>query len=1376
MLSDLGLVQRFPMLSKGITTHLVVYRKFITGNRKDSSARGAAGVDIIQLRNSIVSAVKEARNGLRQHQELKVQLGFEKTHRQFVIFARAVRVLESQGYVKRVIVHTQSDKGEKVYKVRCIKFVKDLPESDDKGDLESDLSDDSDFAEIDEEPDADGTGTTAAGATTDTTSSKTSTPAKGKIGQGADSNVTSGTRERSGDSADAPDVSQIDSSSLVKIYEDGYIPDQSDKKYIFFNQFYPLENQIYDCINSGGEFGIPAMDLGSNLVGSNYSRIFARILDTLSDKPATASKSAGKKKKPIVPPKNLEHLTIIRGIDFSARMKFYRYFSQPGYFAYGGKTPEENWGTWKEINLTGAAKSLRALDKKLSSALPGLVEVRQDNEGNVVPLFHGEKGKIGDYAVINAAPRPPETSTGKKKGRPRKSDVAVDPNAPPRKRGRPRKDKSDQPPVKLSKSGKVRATRASKEAEVKIEEGVDRASAESVNIQEDMLTQDAADEAAAALVGLRGETSSQTSSAFNDREQVMTDGEEERDLDQVSTDVTPIDNTAQNNVDSAVVSRVDVGVPVQPTSPHVEGTTSIKVKAEPDDDHSANSSIYTTPVPDIPVIPTTPSLTPGFQPEVREGPTVDTPAATSTTGEQINSTAPSESGPTPGDAEELANSSNTIKRYKPKPKAPSSELSFALIKRKAQIMSILEDKNGVVEGGTHLQNLIAAKFSEKEGSTIDRKTVQRVVTHMLANNDLHEILLSVPKDKDAPAKGSPGSKQILFLPSIDPDCEEIRKLKASIAEGVKKRAPTILPVPRISMSKDDLFVRHIRASRLKQVDSTKVKSRKSERSRPVAVRREPRVPPTPREVVPPKSTADAERPAKARRVSKKESAIDKNILMIRPYNPPSNEQSTSVGGEGYQALEFLPNYVPPKPQRRHKNLDPVTGRIRRSLQKGRRSKVDNERLYRVVIIVRSMFSTSLGSIDWEKVVTAFPNMLPSTAKSKWPSLRDRYGGRKQVGRAMKRWEDLFLKSYENGELPLVHDNDYDVGFYADFWKANENELEISPVPWLLDNDEGIEQGYELVSIEADHARDPIDLLYYSTSMVKTDELMTQSPFGYDPASLLPETSPTDKAKQAVKGTIATSHRIYDANISKDILLSHGAETSIKAVKELEADRSIVYLPRDKEKVLPGRNYLFSDKFNAQLDLRIGNGMFHEATEFENKLISTFESSKGMIMSRTAPDSSLVALLDLICYRKVDLVRINTLTNIMLSGYTSRIIDKEKLDSDIIIRGLLSHEESLTKLVRPEIPPPLGSGCQYIWTSVIGTLNEDIWARVLKQILMVVTFRPGISSVALHRKMSLVLTYEETTTALKWLCERECIRVGEYDAHFILPRWYSNIFA
>lgn len=145
-LMEQGLVSRFPYYD-GHNTNLIVYRSFVAANRRklgisaggQTATAGSSGVDITDFRKRLVDATCNAHNRIRQFLDLRDEMGCGKTRRLKSYFARAVRQLEANGYVKRVYVYPDQEKAEKYY---CLKFIKPYVNTTDMADGDDDEEED----------------------------------------------------------------------------------------------------------------------------------------------------------------------------------------------------------------------------------------------------------------------------------------------------------------------------------------------------------------------------------------------------------------------------------------------------------------------------------------------------------------------------------------------------------------------------------------------------------------------------------------------------------------------------------------------------------------------------------------------------------------------------------------------------------------------------------------------------------------------------------------------------------------------------------------------------------------------------------------------------------------------------------------------------------------------------------------------------------------------------------------------------------------------------------------------------------------------------------------------------------------------------------
>lgn len=1250
-LVEAGLVQKIPVVRGGAHTNLVVMKRFRNEQQPlDESSR----YGLQQVKRAIVNATKVARNGLREVEDLKMELELTKNRRGNVIFNNATRILQAGGYVTRVIVF-RSDNENKKYK--CIKFLKDMTDQTEEEDSEED--DEDMFDDLDDN-------------------------------MVVKENTTKGQHQIQ----PGPDLG--DSSELIKMEDDF----STTVDTVLFNSFYPLENQVYDLVASSGVEGMPAMDVCKRLVGRAFNRNVSRLLTDVSNQPADGRKKTAKSSSAASP--HLDHLAIIRGIDFSARMKFYRYFTHPNYNRFSHEPLDPIWGTYKQPDLKGHCKTLQHLNAKSYIPLPGSMEILQKSDGTMVPYFHGDKGKAsmvsGKFVTMAQAVVPPGStpSSSKKRGRPRKRPLTDDESSPPAakrkpsgKRGRPRKQ----------------------------------------SLLNDSVTETQAYEISA-RVPRKTRGQSKRLAVYGE------ENDQDKPMYDVSKDVIDLESQMPLEQDAAAaLSQAGVIPAIDPAASN--GFADVNGHDHP----PAESSPL--PIVQSPIVENTEAAV-----------------------EKIPRIAP-------------------VKRAK---YSMRGSLSFAEMKRQNQLLELLKENDGVIEGGVMLLRRFNQRFSGEMGSQIDRKTVEKSVNRLCDEGALYKYSFEVPTTQFI--------RYLIVDSAIDSDSPSVQELKQLVIEGIRTKAdPTqewsqvahehvdfqyYMKTPAIPAASSKAVERLQSQSRArKEKKEKKVAKEKASASQPIdipidielqcqPINHEPssnKVMPVKRgRVTEVKKEADASLDSKRtpKRGKRKTSILSKLVPTDDIYDHDQVKGDFSSASEAASSKEVKRN--------------PLASGTRKRNTVKKADLVDNDLFFRVVIITRSLFFAS-GVINWDKVVETLPQYSLKIAKSKWPRVRDKYGNTRGVNLATKRWESFFLRHYENGDLPAI-DNfyDFDVLFYAEYWRTHDKDLAQTNTPWLSETRAETMEQYNFYENERASV---LEAFYNSPSMIKTDELLSNFPFGYSAYENEHENDDSSsdivaRAQRTIKAIIATDNEVYDPKIAERYLTAFGEQTCAEAVSQLENERSVIYVPKDKEKVRPGRNYIFSEKVHSLLQSRLGNKVLDEASIFERGLVDAIQASKGFIMSRTAPDSSLVSILDLVCHRQIDLVRVNTQEKNVLVGYKSRAIDKDKLDCDIVLRGRASVD--VGHMTRPVVKEPLSQEpLGNIWTNVAGGLSVDLWRRIICALLLIIALRPGIRPSYIRQKYKLVLTYSEVLMVLDWLEARQSIYKGECDGYFIKARWYSNVY-
>ncbi|ODQ67075.1 hypothetical protein NADFUDRAFT_49520 [Nadsonia fulvescens var. elongata DSM 6958] len=1434
-LIDHNLVKKCPVIQNSNHTHLIIHSKFVEKNTNFSEQINDR-FEATQLRRSVVEALKNAKNQIRNYWDLKEQLGYDKPDKPTRAFSKCIKGLVKGGYIKKVYVTKGDANNEKTSKLFCLMFIKDYEAIEESDEEESDVENDD--------------------ATNDFEEQVKVAPSK-----------------------ELRD--QIDDSTLDSIRIEEQDDDTGDKvvsmERPLFNQFYPLENQVYDLVNSQGMKGISVMTLQSALVGKGFARAFSRLLDVYVDKPGKNGKITKSSQ-----PTHIHQYNIIRGIDFSARIKYYRYFSQLGYCQFTNSQPDPAWGCFKPSEKP--AQPIHIVEKKINKFLPGGIEIAEDLNGRRFPVFradttrsktlgHSQDLDESTYTIISI-PRPHDVISNAKlikKGRPRKSELEGRSVEPPqllleagrqsepikRGRGRPKKVNNIPKPI-VDKTKSVSSVTGPNDSVTDIisqaVEGVKN------NLGFKPVNTESSSPSLTTVLskGSVGtiENNNNIISKFSD----ITVSSEDRDVQDVEMVDTHVLEAITNGTKPKKSDR-DSDVEMIDTVNSADSTerlrsisggvnrlqvlsTAINSVAKPVLGHilkpilghaeNFSSGLSTLSIKDSTTAPFSKPM------ESEASAESSTKATTQETTADVSSELAAEPKrkPTPsGNSPMLVQSKLSFLPSKtmvvnPK-KHTSRQLSFAQIERQDNILKIVEENGGAVPGGLHLYDIFREKYDAARTTTTDKKTLNKVVDGLVREGRLIKVVISVPTTKGPDVNG-----RILILPTLSSDSPAFNEAKRLIALRQDKCHPGISskPIERttIVMDQDDIhFFNTEREQAFTRAEKRRAEQQSQSQSKLTEAER--------REILRKIDTLSGEGLENgisskiARRRSRRKAVNaetgDKNLSSQVSLKNITDDGNENLDPSHRPDLRESPFDEGKKRKRRSAKVDtlnselpegevdPVTAafghkdwqsssrrmkgvngsstarkyKAQRQVFPRDQGQVDPDFFYRAVLIIRS-FSANPAIINWKRLVETLndPDITVDIVRMKWPRIRDMFGGASPVAKTMKIWENLFIYHFERDTLPFdASDADHiDISQCVAFWKRHRpiiGETTVT-VPWLLNSKE--ENDKKLVFMKDENADEtPLESFYNSTSMVKTDEIFLSTPFifGATPDSDIDtRDAKTARAARAIKSIIATDPEEYDIVKATEILKEIGEEACASAIRSMEKSKSIIYLPREHERVLPGRNFLFSERFLGILNLRIGDNVLKDAAGFERALIDFSKSSKGLLMSPTSPDSTLVSILDLICNKKVDLLRVEEKSGRIMEGYKSRFIEKDKLDCDIVIRvakSLLNENKksntSITTLSDPiaSVPFPLGeSPSEYIWTSVSGKLNHRIYKNCVSVTLMAIALRPGITSRILFGRVFKgdVLTLGEIEILVSWLEKRKCIRLGDCNGLFILSGWYNAL--
>lgn len=686
------------------------------------------------------------------------------------------------------------------------------------------------------------------------------------------------------------------------------------------------------------------------------------------------------------------------------------------------------------------------------------------------------------------------------------------------------------------------------------------------------------------------------------------------------------------------------------------------------------------------------------------------------------------------DAQQLVRSIDSNERLTPPHSQPNviKDLSFVGDRRKNAVLHILAQEGGVAEGGQSMCRKIDA-FMESSNQT-DRRTLKRVLDQLETDGKVGVTSSEV--------YGSKKPRDVVFDATIfTAESPEVLKCIYDASENARRTRLSMVPakkeLPAQSMNTQNITELFQNVETLPKRFRLLMDSRKTASRKPKA-----RFGPKVSDLVP---------------------LAPAGTLPTTHHDAPSRPTVSETSTKGKSKKQSKKdNTTTEKPKKRKRALAS-------EIESKKLVSIDDDLLFRAVLITRSLYGKHVGAIDWDIVVSSIPGLTPRRARLRWIQLRDSYGGGKAVLRAGHQWDNLFFKAYKEGKIKVQNpdDPDFDLRKYIRFWREHFDGNILTTPLWRHSHNKLLSRAeYEQTygTIRQQGLQTPLDSIYSQLSMTKAEDILMCTSFSYDY-----ESSPSDNVGHSfthdelqVRSVVGVDDDKYNALDADQELQTIGNERVKTALEHLTAEKCLVYHRKDSEgHTIPGRHYQFPDKMIQNLtNLRQDARIFAQSQEFEKTLLA----NEKMNMPVGIRDNYMVSLLELLSIGVLKLERYNLRTGRLSSTYQSRSIDKEMFDFDLrVIR-----KQQIAPPVIQEVPLDE----MYVWKFQQKFLGTEIWTKLAKKILLTIQLKPLISLLGISEAVQLGIDRQEISAVMRWLLNSGLVTECE-KGYRVTPRWYHG---
>lgn len=413
---------------------------------------------------------------------------------------------------------------------------------------------------------------------------------------------------------------------------------------------------------------------------------------------------------------------------------------------------------------------------------------------------------------------------------------------------------------------------------------------------------------------------------------------------------------------------------------------------------------------------------------------------------------------------------------------------------------------------------------------------------------------------------------------------------------------------------------------------------------------------------------------------------------------------------------------------------------------------DENILFRAVVISKTFHR----SIDFSKIALLWGVPDEKSIRQRWSTHRKAIGGQSTVARGIKTFEGIVMSGIENGIIGSEELSSVNLKFFLDLWNdydvTTTAVAEKEPLYYLLKENLSSYKFVDTSDLQCD-AYEQIE----DCSMRQKEAILAKRPF-YQKIMESQKTE-SNRAKTVIRAIISTDGSKFDPKMVAKLLEKFDESEIENATAEMVRDKEIIFQENANFK------FQFSEKFQMALNPKsFGVAFLEDAGEFANSLYELSGSSKGLVLSQAINGSNMAVLLTLLSHKKLSLWRVDR--PYKLNGYESRLIDKNKLSCDLIVKV---HDSNMLK-VKPSTKVPTGKAGSHLWLGIDGGINVNMWKNLIASLLSFLVFRPGIDEAALSRKLKPALELEDTRSVVQWLIANECVRRLDHGSFYVTKRW------
>ncbi|EPX71017.1 transcription factor tfiiic complex b box binding subunit sfc3 [Schizosaccharomyces octosporus yFS286] len=649
---------------------------------------------------------------------------------------------------------------------------------------------------------------------------------------------------------------------------------------------------------------------------------------------------------------------------------------------------------------------------------------------------------------------------------------------------------------------------------------------------------------------------------------------------------------------------------------------------------------------------------------------------------------------------------------------PRQVVDFVMLQRKSLIMAYLEEKNGAFEISKNMYEDLADLKVRRDPNSVrtvmDRRTLRQTLDKLLHEKKVRKVVIAFEN-----GFGKLIRKDIIVRYNMKSDDPRLYDMKhqmmrnesefrndKDILRGVEIDIPDR---PRSKRRKQALPVEEIKARRESRAFEKNIRKQK-EKEDPMELAQK---------------LLESLAPTLSQPVTTEESTLE---------SQPLSKASNKVRKDRYAPLPELDYY----PSATHSS--------KRSVKRFKSdfTAEEDDTLIRAVVIIQVQYGGVHRNIKWEAVQKCFPSRDITSLSRRYISIRQHTKYKSLQQFLLANWTRMYQDAVTRGDLESYPEN-------ADSFDPMPS-VKASYRPYIISSSDisssnlpdSLEQLYEKYDVEmVKDGKDPKDLLFdTSLSAMARMNIYSDIPFikpiYEDNINNEEEEKKVDlttlEAKSTIKSILAIPDSDYDSRFAQSRLLKFPEEVLLSAHNDLIRKDIVARVHSESNRVQPGRNYHFTDKFANSLKSPFPPFLLLQAPRFYNFLADGFREGKSHMIQEACNSGTVACVLDLFSRGKVEASIINSKFNEfgLAEGYRTRLLEHENIKMDLILSKKAN--DSFEPIDSSSLIPPPSYEPRLWLDGNKGTIDQ-IWLEIKQAIIYQLLRRPGIQRKELGRILS-----------------------------------------